>query len=112
YVRLITGMPVTDPTSGFKCYNRAVLESIDIETLQSNGYSFQIETIHRAWRRGFVIREIPITFEDRQVGASKMSGLIVHEALGMVWKLLIRAGFRRRSGHRNPASVVRGEEAR
>lgn len=108
YVRLITGMPVYDPTAGFKCYRRAVLENIDIESLRSNGYSFQIETIHRAWRRGFTVREVPITFEDRRVGVSKMSAAIMTEALSMVWRLLIRGGCRRCAGRRHPQSVGTG----
>jgi dolichol-phosphate mannosyltransferase len=88
-------MPVTDPTSGFKCYRRAVLEEIGLDDIRSNGYSFQIETIHLAWMRGFKIGEVPITFEERRSGFSKMSTHIVHEALWMVWKLSFRCGFRR-----------------
>lgn len=110
YVRWITGMPITDPTSGFKCYRRAVLESIDLDTLRSNGYSFQIETVHRAWIRGFRIREVPITFEDRRAGASKMSGAIVREALGLVWTLYFRNRFRRRPAQVHPRSAARQGE--
>jgi dolichol-phosphate mannosyltransferase len=105
YVRIITGMPVTDPTGGFKCYRRAVLENIDLESISSNGYSFQIEMTHRAWLRGFHIVEVPITFVERRSGASKMSASIVREALLMVWKLSIRCGFRRRPGSPHPRSV-------
>lgn len=100
YVRLITGMPFTDPTGGFKCYRREVLEAIPLERVRSNGYSFQIEMTHTAWRLGFRIEEVPIVFLDRKEGTSKMSGGIVNEALWMVWKLLARAGFRRRAGKR------------
>ncbi len=96
YVRAVTGMPFADPTGGFKCYRRRVLESIDLESITSNGYSFQIETLHRAWMRGFAITEVPITFEDRQQGQSKMSAEIVREAFWMVWKLLFSARGRRR----------------
>jgi dolichol-phosphate mannosyltransferase len=100
YVRLITGMPFTDPTGGFKCYRREVLEAIPLDRVRSNGYSFQIEMTHTAWRLGFKISEVPIVFLDRREGTSKMSGGIVNEALWMVWKLLARAGFRRKPGKR------------
>lgn len=105
YVRLITGMPFTDPTGGFKCYRRAVLETINLNNIKSNGYSFQIEMTHTAWRNGFHIVEVPITFEERRSGHSKMSAHIVREALWMVWKLLFRSGFRRGPGRRNPRSA-------
>jgi dolichol-phosphate mannosyltransferase len=95
YVRLLTGMPVTDPTGGFKCYRRAVLEEINLDGIQSNGYSFQVEMTHTAWELGFRIREIPITFVDRRAGYSKMSTKIFKEALWMVWKLAFRNIFRR-----------------
>ncbi len=106
YVRWITGLPATDPTGGFKCYRRAVLEALEVGTLLSNGYSFQIETVHRAWMRGFRLGEIPITFEERRVGVSKMSRAIVREAFVMVWKLWFRAGLRRRPRGVHPRSVA------
>lgn len=96
YVRFITGMPMTDPTGGFKCYRRSVLETIDLPNIKSNGYSFQVEMSHTAWMLGFHIDEVPITFEERRQGASKMSGTIVKEALFMVGQLLARNGFKRR----------------
>ncbi len=96
YVRLITGLPVTDPTGGFKCYRRDVLEAFDLSRIQSNGYSFQVETTYTAWMLGFSIREIPITFFDRHAGYSKMNSAIFREALWMVWKLAWRGRFRRR----------------
>ena len=96
YVRLITGIPVTDPTGGFKCFRRAVLESIPLDNVISNGYSFQVEMTHLAWMRGFRIGEIPITFVDRRSGYSKMSGDIFREALWLVWKLAFRNKFRRK----------------
>ncbi len=95
YVQCITGMPVTDPTGGFKCFRRRALEAIELETVQSNGYSFQIELTHRVWRRGMKISEVPIIFTDRFAGTSKMSKSIVREALWMVWKLWWQHGFRR-----------------
>jgi dolichol-phosphate mannosyltransferase len=95
YVQAITGMPITDPTGGFKCFRRTVLETIELDRIQSNGYSFQIELNHTVWMKGFRIAEIPIVFEDRHSGYSKMSSGIVREALGMVWKLAFRHAFRR-----------------
>jgi dolichol-phosphate mannosyltransferase len=91
YARVITGIPVRDATGGFKCFRRKVLEAIDLDDIRSNGYAFQIEMNFRAWRKGFRIKEIPITFVDRHAGTSKMSKAIVREAVGMVWKLKARA---------------------
>ncbi len=95
YVRIITGMPVTDPTGGFKCYRTKVLKEIDLDSVQSNGYSFQVEMTHNAWMLGFRIAEIPITFVDRRAGYSKMNSAIAKEALWMVWKLALKNGLRR-----------------
>ena len=95
YVRLITGLPVTDPTGGFKCFRRRALQSIQLETIKSNGYSFQIEMTHRIWMSGMRVAEVPIIFTERLQGCSKMSGNIVWEALIMVWSLWIKSGFRR-----------------
>ncbi len=93
YTRLITGMPVKDATSGFKCFRRSVLEAIDLEHVHSNGYAFQIEMTYLAWRKGFRICEIPIIFVDRRSGVSKMSRKIVYEAAFMVWRLKFRNWF-------------------
>lgn len=93
YTRFITGMPVRDATGGFKCYRRKVLESIDLDSLKSNGYAFQIETNFLTWKHGFRICEIPIIFIDRRVGISKMSKHIVYEAAWMVWKLKLKSLF-------------------
>jgi dolichol-phosphate mannosyltransferase len=95
YVKLITGLPLTDPTGGYKCFHRRVLKSIDLDAVRSNGYSFQVELNHRAWLLGYNIVEVPIVFEERQCGASKMSNKIIFEALWMVWRLLFCAKFRR-----------------
>jgi dolichol-phosphate mannosyltransferase len=95
YVRLITGLPISDPTGGFKCFRRRALESIDIDKVRSNGYSFQIEMTHKLWRQGMKVVEVPIIFTDRFQGSSKMSRKIVYEALFMVWRLLVQNGFRR-----------------
>ncbi|MGD0339235.1 MAG: polyprenol monophosphomannose synthase [Bacteroidota bacterium] len=87
YTRIITGMPIKDATGGFKCFRRRVLENIDLDAIHSNGYAFQIEMNFKAWKKGFRVTEIPIIFEDRRVGVSKMSKKIVYEAIFMVWKL-------------------------
>jgi len=93
YTRIITGMPVRDATAGFKCYRRQVLESLNLDAIKSNGYSFQIETNFKAWTRGFRICEIPIIFNDRHAGVSKMSKHIVYEAVFLVWKLKLQYLF-------------------
>jgi len=87
YARGITGLPIFDTTGGFKCFRRNVLESIDLSSVKSNGYAFQIEMSFRAWKRGFRLLEIPIVFVDRTEGESKMSKRIVREAVWMVWRL-------------------------
>jgi dolichol-phosphate mannosyltransferase len=84
YARMVLGAPVRDLTGGFKCYRRTVLETIDLEAIDSKGYAFQIETTYRALRAGFRVVEIPITFVDREAGGSKMSKAIVAEA---IWKV-------------------------
>ena len=95
YVRLITGLPLSDPTGGFKLFRRRALQSLDLEAIRSNGYSFQIELSHKLWRQGLKIGETPIIFADRFLGSSKMSGNIVREALFMVWRLWFQNGLRR-----------------
>jgi dolichol-phosphate mannosyltransferase len=87
YARIVTGVPLWDLTAGFKCFRRAVLESIDLDDVRSNGYAFQIEVHFRSWRKKFRIVEIPIVFVDRTEGTSKMSKAIVREAVWMVWRL-------------------------
>lgn len=87
YVRLITWIPVKDCTAGFVCYRREVLEQINLDHIRFIGYAFQIEMKFRAWKKGFKIREIPITFVDRKEGQSKMSKGIVKEAILGVWKM-------------------------
>jgi dolichol-phosphate mannosyltransferase len=84
YAQLLLSLPVRDLTGGFKCYRREVLETIDLDAIDSRGYAFQIETTYRAIRAGFRVVEIPIRFTDREVGGSKMSRAIVLEA---VWKV-------------------------
>ena len=87
YARSILGVGIQDLTGGFKCFRRAVLEAIDLNAVKSSGYAFQIELTYRALKAGFKIKELPIVFEDRRVGQSKMSRKIFVEALTMVWKL-------------------------
>ncbi|HEY1032136.1 MAG TPA: polyprenol monophosphomannose synthase [Flavipsychrobacter sp.] len=87
YTRIITWMPVKDPTAGFICYTRKVLSTIPLDKVQFIGYAFQIEMKYRAWKLGFKIEEVPITFIDRKEGQSKMSKGIVQEAMYGVWKM-------------------------
>ncbi len=100
YVWLITGMPFTDPTGGYKCFRRRALASLNFDKLQSNGYSFQIETTHQLWMEGMKIVEVPIIFTERAEGHSKISHHIVAEALWMVWRLWLRNGLRRSARRR------------
>ncbi|MBW3658881.1 MAG: polyprenol monophosphomannose synthase [Actinobacteria bacterium] len=103
YVRMVTGMPVRDATSGYRAYRAPVLEAIGLADLRSDGYSFQLETALLTWREGFLVEEVPITFVERRAGASKISRGIVVEA---VWRVLLW-GLRgpRRAGRRHPGSV-------
>ena len=87
YARVLLGLPYQDLTGGFKCFRREVLETLDLGAIRSNGYSFQIELTYRAHCKGFKTKEVPIIFEDREVGKSKMSKHIFWEAVLMVWKL-------------------------
>jgi dolichol-phosphate mannosyltransferase len=105
YVRLATGMPFTDPTGGYKCFRRQALQALDLDAVQSNGYSFQIEITHKLWRQGMRIVEVPIIFTDRIQGRSKMSGQIIREALWIVWRLWFQNMLRRRSAA--PAVIPR-----
>ena len=89
YSKIVTGMPLKDATGGFKAWKRNVLESIGLDLVRSQGYSFQIEMNFRAWHKGFSIGEHPIIFIDRTVGESKMSKAIMIEAILMVWRLRI-----------------------
>ncbi len=95
YVRIITGMKITDPTGGYKCFTRRALQTINLQEINSNGYSFQIEMTHRLWRQGLKIVEVPIIFTERAQGHSKMSGHIIQEALLMVWRLWFQNKMRR-----------------
>jgi dolichol-phosphate mannosyltransferase len=91
YTRVITGLPFMDATGGFKCFRREALAALDLDRITTNGYAFQIEVTFLLWRKGFRIREIPIIFEDRRVGVSKMNRRIVWEAMWKVWRLRLGA---------------------
>lgn len=96
FVQIVTGMPITDPTGGYKCFRRRALQAIDLQNVRSNGYSFQIEMTHKLWRQGMRIVEVPIIFTDRFQGTSKMSTKIMREAFFMVWRLWFQNGLRRK----------------
>jgi glycosyltransferase involved in cell wall biosynthesis len=104
YARLLLGLPLTDATSGFRCYRAALLETIDLDAIKTEGYAFQIEMAWRAWILGFATFEIPIVFTERREGASKMSRRIVAEALAKVlgWSF----ARRRPSGPKHPRSIA------
>ncbi|MDE3235429.1 MAG: polyprenol monophosphomannose synthase [Bacteroidota bacterium] len=110
YTRLITWMPVNDPTAGFVCYTRRVLETINLDEITFVGYAFQIEMKFAAWKLGFKIVEVPITFIDRKVGYSKMSkGIIKEGVLGVLsiqWQSLFK-NYRKRLSN-NDAKIVAG----
>ena len=87
YSHIITGLPIKDSTGGYKCFRREVLERISLHKIHSDGYSFQIEMNFKAWKKGFRLHEIPIVFNDRIAGTSKMNKKIIREAVWVVWKL-------------------------
>ena len=91
YARFVTRLPIHDTTAGFKCIHRKVVERIDLSRVKSNGYAFQIEMHFRAWKAGFRINEVSIIFRERQEGASKMSKMIIVEAIWRVWSLKVRS---------------------
>ena len=94
YARAVLGLPVTDPTGGFKCFRRETLEALPLDQILNAGFGFQIELNYRCHVMGFRIAEVPIVFPDRKAGASKMSGAIFKEALVNVWKLRFDRGIR------------------
>ncbi|HEU0163840.1 MAG TPA: polyprenol monophosphomannose synthase [Thermomicrobiales bacterium] len=87
YAGLVLSVPIRDLTGGFKVWKRATLEAIDLQSIHSDGYSFQIETTYRALTRHFTVKQVPITFTDRVAGKSKLSRSVVIEAVIMVWRL-------------------------
>lgn len=94
YAKLLTGLPITDCTSGFKCYRADVLRAIDLKALRSNGYVFQVETSFRAWRLGYRLKDLPIIFYERKAGQSKLHLNIAFEALRVVAALGVERLFR------------------
>ena len=94
YTRIITWMPIQDPTAGFVCYKKEVLESLNLDAISFTGYAFQIEMKFAAWKLGFKIEEVPITFKDRKLGASKMNKGIVKEGILGVLKLRWQSMFK------------------
>jgi hypothetical protein len=99
------GLPLSDATSGFRCYRRAVLETIPLDAIRSEGYAFQIEMAWRTWTLGFRTAEIPIVFTERREGASKMSRRIVVEALWRVFRWALRRARPPKQAHER--SVLR-----
>lgn len=87
YTRLVTRLPMSDATGGFKCFRREALEALNLSDMKSDGYCFQIETTFKIWKKGLRVSEIPIVFTDRTRGSSKMSGGIISEAFFLVLKL-------------------------
>lgn len=87
YTKFITGMPINDATGGFKCFRAEKLKEIDLDTIKTNGYGFQIEMNFRMWKNKARIKELPIIFIDRRSGVSKMNKKIIYEAVFLVWKL-------------------------
>ena len=87
FIRTVTGMPVADPTGGFKRWRRAALEKLDLDSVESSGYSFQLEMNHRAWKRGLKIVETPISFTDRERGYSKITPGIAVESIKIALRL-------------------------
>src|SRR5690606_7943772 len=94
YSRIITWMPVKDPTAGFVCYKSKVLETINLDRIHFVGYAFQIEMKFAAWKLGFKIKEVPITFKDRKLGVSKMNKGIIKEGVLGVLKLRWNSMFK------------------
>ncbi len=87
YTQVITGLPIKDATGGFKCFRADILRKINLSSIKTNGYGFQIEMNYRVWKNGGKIKEIPIIFIDRRSGVSKMNKSIIYEAIFLVWKL-------------------------
>jgi len=95
YVKVVTGMPFSDPTGGYKCFHRRALQALDLDKIHSNGYGFQIELTNKLWRQGFKVVEVPIIFTERTQGHSKMAGGIINEAFWLVLRLWLQNGLRR-----------------
>lgn len=94
FAQIVTGLSIKDATGGYKCFRRSLIEALDLDTISSDGYSFQIEVNFKAWKMGYTIKEIPIVFYERQKGKSKMSSGIIREALWLIWKMRVVNLFR------------------
>ena len=105
YARWVTGVPVRDQTTGYKCFHRRVLEAINLDSIYSDHYAFQIEMNYRAIQKGFKLAEIPIVFEDRLQGESKISNRVILEAIWVVWRLRLQTLLRRFNRGKKKASV-------
>lgn len=90
YARVITGLPIRDVTGGFRCYRRGVLESLDLSAVKSSGFAFQVELAYACHKKGYTLKELPIEFNDRAYGQSKMSTHIIWEAFWTVWRVKLR----------------------
>ena len=102
YVKVVTGMPFSDPTGGYKCFRRRALLALDFEKIHSNGYGFQIELTNKLWRQGLTVVEVPIIFTERTQGHSKMAGGIINEAFWLVLWLWLQNGLRRWPSKKQP----------
>jgi len=98
YIRRVTGLPVRDCTSGFRCWRRSALEALTLTHITSDGYSFQFEMLYEAVRKGLRVTEVPIIFVERVQGESKLSGGVVLEAFVAPWRLVLRSVFRKCAG--------------
>lgn len=107
YTRMVTGLRLRDCTSGFKCFRRHVLESVRLDRIKSDGYSFQIELNFKTWRKGFRIVELPIIFVERESGNSKMSRKVMREAAFMVWRLRLSDLFERIVGRKEQSQEAK-----
>ena len=102
YVHMVTGVPTGDATAGFRCWTRRALEAVNLPTVRSEGYSFQVEMVYRAYVAGVRIAEVPIVFTDRRCGQSKMSGKVIGESIAMPWRLRFgQSGRQWRRAHLN-----------
>jgi dolichol-phosphate mannosyltransferase len=90
YIRVVTGLPVNDCTSGYRCWRREALEGVRVERLRSQGYAFIVESLHAAWLNGCRLGEVPIIFVERREGTSKLSSSTIFESAWMPWRLRLR----------------------
>lgn len=104
YVRLVLGLPLEDATGGFRAFRRETLEGLDLASVNSQGYCFQVDLAFRVQRAGHAVREVPITFTERSAGASKMSGAVVREALWRITVWAVRDRLRTPRTRKNPAT--------